>query len=457
MGWFSNLFSRKKTLAIAEPQHKRLRAGVSQNISYFGNVIESLEHNSEVKGSKWYGSPTQIGIVRQMLVDPYVRASLNYRINPLRAGLWTIEAPTNKPEDIECAQYIHWNLTELLDFDEALRNTCLFHRDGFSLQEFTDSVATYPIDRFPLHKGRGNGILFNGIHHIPAWTVDSFVSNANNERILESFYQHLTNSPNSTKALNVKKNLILRVTQEQEGAIFTGFPTARSAFGPWKLKIRYLIIDAIKHERYGLGTPWGKLPEDYSASDRDNFELALAELRINEKGFLVTPSGFEVSLLETKQDSGTDIEQAINRQNTEIFVNVGAQHNSLGSAKFGSFALADVIHGGFGISVIGDANFITGKFNFGADGWSPIRHLQVMNYPTANCPKLKVRNLPIKNYEESLKTLAVLIDSGVVRRGEHLESAALEKLGLPLPENDTIIGEFINDLNKKSEPVNESE
>ena len=436
-------------LALEAPNHPRVRSGVADLYTRLGHIVESLEHNPEVKDAKWYGSPTTIGIARQMLVDPYVRASYNYRINPLRAGLWTIEAPTNKPEDIECAQFIQWNLMELLDFDSILLDSCRFHRDGFSLQEFVDGTTTYPVDRFPIHKGRGIGIAFTGAYHIPAWTIESFVPYEKNERILEAVYQHLTTNPDWTKPLNIKQNLILRLTQEQEGAIFGGFPTLRSAYGAWKLKLRYMIIDAIKHERYGLGTPYGKMPEDHSQKDKEDFELALAELRINEKGFIVTPSGFDVSLLETKQDSGTDIEQAINRQNTEIFVNVGAQHNSLGSAKFGSFALADVIHGGFGIGIMGDANFINGKYNFGADGWSPIKHLQVMNYPKASCPKLHVRNLPIKNYEESLKTLAALITAGVVRRGIHLETAALEKLGLPLPEDDTVIGNFMDDVNRE--------
>lgn len=409
------------------------RAGVASKL--IGEALETLEHNPALTGNRWYGSPTRIGECQKMMKDSHVRAAVAYRCNPIRAGLWEIIPTGDRPIDIEAARFQQEYWIKRLNWDRILCDILLFHRDGLSLMEQTD-VATQ-VDRglFPLHQGNGIGVVPTGLHHIPAWTVDEFFPNANNPRELASFNQWVGHgiADGSTRAVDVRRDLILRFTQAQEGSNFTGVATLRSAYGPWKVKLTLTVVDAIKHERFGLGVVVGKLPENWSESDRDAFEQTLYEWRINEKGALILPFGYEVDITGASKSEGTDVNASLERCNRDIFINVGAQFASLGDAKFGSFALAQTIEGQFGLGIEGDAKFIEGVFNHGSDGWSPIRRINDLNYPSASPPALRVRNLPIHDYAESLKSLAELVKAGVIRPDEDLEISSREKLKATAP------------------------
>lgn len=84
---------------------------------------------------------------------------------------------------------------------------------------------------------------------------------------------------------------------EREGSQWTGRSLLRSMYGPWLVKQRLIRVDAIKHERNGMGVPITRqtVPEVNPNAQRD--ALAMAEsIRAGEVAGASLPYGFEVKL-----------------------------------------------------------------------------------------------------------------------------------------------------------------
>lgn len=409
----------------------RVRATAGTRFSA-GEIIDNLEHNPDLVGSKWYGEPDTIGIAQQMMRDPQVRAAHNLRINPvLRADWAAIPAEDASDYDVECAKLLDQNLFHLLNWQAELRKIFWYKRDGFSLLEVTDAACPIDAAQYPLHPGNGRAVLITGLHHVPAWTVRGWVPKTGNRRQLDSIEQWKTERGMMLGTHKVTASKLLRFTEDQEGANFGGVAQWRSAYPPWMLKIKFLAIDAIKHDRYGIGMPFARQPKEgegeVNEADVDAMDDILENIRANAKMYAQLPPGWDLSILTPELDMGTNIEIAIERCNRDIFANMGAGFAPLGDAKFGSFALAKVHDNHFALATECDANFIANVLMHGADGWSPVRRFVELNYPGAKMPRIVARNLPVYDYRGDIETLTKAAKVGLIARTETLSREILEK------------------------------
>ncbi|MEK0431100.1 MAG: hypothetical protein RL139_904 [Gemmatimonadota bacterium] len=423
--------SSPQVLAIPPPR-PRPRGGAGTLIS--AGSIDDTDENADVRNERWYGSPGVAGWAQKMERDAHVRQSLSARSAPLRGALWDFEAASEAPADVEAAAFARWAFFERLSWDRFMRDALRFHRDGFSLFELTDDTAAIPTDRFPLHPGRGTGVVYTGLHHRPAWTVYRWAQSTSDPTQLASVEQRLQGTDGEKPGfVSIPGGALLRFTQEQEGANFAGFSTARSAYGPWKIKRLLLVLDAIRHERMGVATPELTLPEGVEANDEEVIAARsiLAEMRSNEKGYILLPHGYEFKWASGGES--TNIGEAIERCNRDIAFNTGTGFMLLGlTGGTGSYALAQSQDGQYQVSLEGDAKFVCDTINLGSDGWSPVERLIRLNYGAkVGLPRICVRNMPTRNWEKLLPVVKDLVGAKIITVDNRLEDFTRKVTYLP--------------------------
>ena len=421
--------------------HERPKAGAGSIIS--GGMIHDLDQNADLRGSKWYGSANEIGVARKMERDAHVRQSLRAISVPIKAAVWDFKPASKSDLDIEVADFCRHAFLECIPWKSALVDIMRYQRDGFSLLECVEKTQPVSRDRFPNHPGNGTGVVMSEIRQIPAWTVDGWNQDPSNTRRLKSFVQYLPGSDQEDpgpRTINIRKNNVLRFTWEQEGANFEGLAPLRSAYGPWKVKLLLTVLDAIRHERMGVGQPEIKLPEDAGEDEIALAEVILAEMRSHEKGYILLPFGFQFSWKQT-QGEGTSIAIAIKRANFDIAHNVGAGFTMLGGqggGEPGSFALANTQAGQYQINLGDHSDFIVEVINFGVDGYSPIESLVRLNYgKDVALPRFVARNLPTKDYNNLIQHLPNLAHAGYIKPDDVLEVHLRELFTFPPRDEDT--------------------
>lgn len=404
-----------------------------------GYVHDQAETNSELEGSSWYGSPSLSGIADQMLKDSHVRMSLEYVTGPLRAASWVFEPGGDLDADKEAAEFCNHVFFERLSWDRFLRECLTYKQAGFSMFELTDDVVKIQKSKFPNHPGDGLAVSYTGLHHRPAWTTHRWIQSKQNPTQIEAWEQYILPSDGEQGGIRtIPASRLLRFTENQSGAVFHGFSTLRSAYGPWKVKTVLAVVEAMSHERQHMGTPTIRLPETANDDDIDAAAQILGAMRSNEKGFLVLPHGFDFKW-EIPAGEGTPIHATIERMNRDIAQNVGAGFMLLGlQGGSGSYALATSQQGQFEIGLETDARFIASTINQGADGWSPVQRLVQMNYgEQVAVPKLTVRNTPTKDWTKVLPVVHNLSVSGLVTPDDSTEAFIRDVLRLPQQDKST--------------------
>jgi hypothetical protein len=234
---------------------------------------------------------------------------------------------------------------------------------------------------------------------------------------------------------------IIRWTWDQDGANFEGFPILRSAYAPWKMKIAFQTLSAMKHERCALPVPVAIASDNAADDDVDAVEKILEEMRANARGYLVLDNGWSFKWEGATAHDGSNIEAAISQCNQDIAFNVSAAFMLLGlTGKSGSYALGSTQQGKYHLAELAHARFISAGWNLGYDGWSPVERYVRLNYGDAvSIPTIMVRNLPTANWADRIPLMINAANVGLVRRDGRTENAIREALEFDDFDPDTEI------------------
>jgi len=411
-------------LARQENDARSRRIGGS-GTSITAGLLDDLENNPNLQGPLWYGAQGGIGISGKMLRDAHVRQSISLVTDPLRSANWCFKPVSKSPLHLEQAQFCNWVFTDRLNWDQILKRIVAdYCVDGFSLSEITDDYVDIPVDRFPLHPGKGRGIAINGIHEIPGNTVERWWQSKQNSLWLDRITQYQPyNDKEKVGYREIPADRILRLTFDQKGAYFAGMALLRSTYGPWKAKLAFMAIDAIKHERRGVGTPYVILGEEVNDEDIDAARETLEQLRTNSHGAVIFPSGWTFSWDTGNKGTGTDTDGAIARCDIAIAHNVSAGFMLLGlTGGHGSYGLSFTQKSQYHLSTVGHSKFVAGAFTLGCDGWSPVRRILELNYGRVDeVPTLEARNLPTRDWAEVLPQLINATNANLVTPDDPLE------------------------------------
>lgn len=404
--------------ASAERLHTTAAGGAGTTISL--GQIEDLDPNAEVRNEAWYGDVHRMGLASQMMRDGHVRMSVDAIVGPLLAASWGFKSPTKDPVDVEAARFCEWALFESSPWERLVRiGATGYIRDGASLFELTEKVVDVPAARFPLHPGAGRGSIYAGFHQRALSTVHDWEQDPSDPTRLAGVVQEIPGSdaePMGYPRIDVQRDLLLRLTWDQEGANFAGFAPLRSAYGAWKMKKILMLLDMIRHEREGTGIPTMEYPRDATDDEKALVDEILQKVRAHHQAYIKLPEGFAFKFSTTTGQS-TGIAEAIERCNRDIAYNLGVAWMLLGVAgKTGSWALSDTQRGQYILLLERHARFWEATFNLGSDGWSPVERLVRLNYgPSVSIPRLEARNMPTKDWSTILTMVPQLKSAGALR------------------------------------------
>ena len=457
--WWGRLLAAitPRTGARVDLDPRRRAQGVSGPAIYVGRLQDD-DPNSELRGPAWYGDATQPGIASKMMRNGDVRRAVGALVDPLATADFDFDPVSEQPVDLEIAAACTRAFFDCIGWHRMVKTAfTLSFRDGGCLVEFTDDVMTVP-ESLPLLRSRAGGFgIFPTAAHVRSFsTIEEWHARPDDPSALDHVVQQ---DPSTGAAIKVDANRFVRFTWDQEGHDFAGFAQLRGAYGGWKLLNLFNVIDGIRHERQGVGTPtltMGAVEDGEMVQERERAETILSELRAHDKGYLILPNGwtFEWS---TAGGFDTALGEAIERCKLDIAYAFGVAHLRLGhGGKPGSFALATTQEGLHHALVASGALWFNDVMNHGSDGWSPIARFVRLNYgERAIPPKLVARNLPTEDWAAVLPMLPSLISSGVVIPDERLEAFVRQILRLtkrdPRSERRVIDGSRASETEMRSQ------
>lgn len=150
---------------------------------------------------------------------------------------------------------------------------------------------------------------------------------------------------------------------EQEGANWVGRSMLRSCYQNWLLKDRELRVDAIRHERNGMGVPIVELPERATGRMRDQANALAQNYKTGEASGGALPNGMKLRLVGV-EGQVSDVLASIKYHDEAMARKFLAMFVQLGVTKSGSRALGESFIEFFDKSQETIANWFTDTVNF---------------------------------------------------------------------------------------------
>lgn len=224
---------------------------------------------------------------------------------------------------------------------------------------------------------------------------------------------------------------LLCYVNEQEGGNWYGTSLLRSVYRNWLIKDRLLRVDALKHEKNGMGTAVFKAPPDADADEMAKYEALARSQKVHEEGGVAVPDGADFKLVGVT-GSIPDTVASINMHNEEMARNFLMMFMNLsqGSSGQGSYALGSSFLEFFAFAQEQYASYICDTFtahmleddvdwNWGPDEQCPVLEWMRPEYediPTAD--------------------LALLVEKGIIKMDPELEEIIRSKYHLPKRPED---------------------
>lgn len=293
--------------------------GVSGTNIFAGIITE--EYNPDLSGING------IKVYEEMRKsDATVRASMSATQLPIRRATWIVEPASEDAKDIEIAEFIRRALFDemVMPWDDFLRQALLML--PFGVMVFEKVFIIKNID------GKDMVVWKKFAPRMPV-TITHWETLEGQTGI-----QQLAPTTGHSASIPIEKLLIF--VNEIEGENWWGTSLLRAAYKHWDIKSKVEKIDAIAHERQGLGIPFVKMPTGYTDEDVTAAKSVLQNLRASEEGYLIEPDDMDVEFKDMKASTTRDPSKTIAYHNREIVLAVLAQFLDLGSSSSGSRALS---------------------------------------------------------------------------------------------------------------------
>ena len=362
------------------------------------------------------------------MLDSYVGQAVEGVTDSIYGADHDFEPSEDSPLGREVAEFCRHAFFERINWTKSLESILHYFRDGVSIIESSDDIRPVSPDRFAGHPDPANAVLFTGFQHRQAGSIDQWYQSARDTSKLERIVQYVHGSDaerSGYREIEVPAK-ILRFTWMQEGANFTGFAPLRRAYGPWYRKVTLVAVAMIAHERHHVGVPtiiWDETARNLPEDEVEKVKTMLLNLRAHEKAMAMFPPSVKEFLFASAK-GGTDIEHAIREANFEIMHTFAGGWQLLGaSGGNGSYALAQTQQGRPNVVTHRHIDFIDDVFNHGADGWSPVERLVILNYgPNAPIPRKITRNVPTIDFMKIAEKLPGLVQAQLITPDDPIES-----------------------------------
>ena len=350
--------------------------------------------------------------------EPIIKSVLRASSLPILQNSYSVEPPTDLPVDKEIAEFVERNIFKEMTntWQYTLEQIMLMSPFGFSILEkvyrYDEKVQKTKIKKLDPR-------LPSSIH---SWVYDE------NAKRLNGVTQR---NPKTDKEVFLPIEKLLVFSNQREGDNWVGISDLRAVYGNWFIKQTLQKIDAIKHDRYGVGVPVGMTPEGVDIDEEnDGYKYMVAALEAfssQEASFIMLPNGYKLEIQGGQAKAGTDVVSSMRYHDEKMAVAFLAQFLLLGQTDSGSRALGESFIKFFQMALQERADYIAEVLTRFL-----IRELVDCNWVVDDYPTLiagRIKDLPFE-------TIATLTTAGVITKEENLENTVRRALGIVEVEED---------------------
>lgn len=373
---------------------------------FFSGIIRE-EYNPKLDGLRG------IEVYEEMRrSDGSVQSILQSVKQPLLSAEWRVKPASEKDKDVEIAEFVRMCLFEIqeLPYADYFRQALLAFDFGHMVFEKVFAVQKVNgADRIVWAK-----LAPRMPRSIQKWEITGGKLGITQQ------------TSNNTPAEIPMEKLIVFVN-DKEGDNWNGVSLLRSAYKHWYIKSTLEKVDAIAHERQGLGIPYAKLPEGATKSDTNKAEEILKNARANEHAFFIIPEGYEIGFMDMKASTTRDASPSLAYHSREIVKSVLAQYLELTAAGSG---------GSNALSKDQSSMFLQGVENkarwFCDTMKAAIKELVDLNFAgVEQYPCLDFEGITREDVKGLVDTLVAAKTAGAYTPQDADEDAIREKLGMP--------------------------
>jgi hypothetical protein len=374
---------------------------------------DQIEHVPQLK---W---PQSIQTYDRMRADPQIDALLRGLVGPIRRFRWAIDpAGAKKGISSKIAEDLGLPLLSGKNIKRKLNKRRQFKHDDH-LRTTLDSSLTYG------HMGyEQNGEIRDGLWRLkklaPRWPHSITNISVARDGGLEWIEQG-----SEWKPVRIPISRLVWFSFDRVGANWFGRSLLRSAYQPWLLKDRLLRVDAIRHERNGMGVPTVEMPERATPAQIAAGEKLAQQYQAGMASGGALPFGMKLRLVGvegTTSDVLASImyhDSSIARVMIQAFASMGNQGQyqaaKLGDAFIGLTGLAqDTIADWYCETMNEHVILDWVEWNYGPDEEAPL-----LVYKREEDPEL------------SAQELAQMVAMGALTVDDELENFLRERYGLP--------------------------
>lgn len=419
MGLFERLvgspLAERLVARLAGPSRPPVEERGATGTPNFGGFIVGEDYNPSLDGQR--GMQVYDEMRRS---DGQVKAVLLVVKLPLKGATWRIDAPKSATgREQEIADWVHGALFETgameTPWQYVLNHLLMKLEFGVSVLEKVWTVAD-----------DGSWRLRKLAPRLP-FTLEEWIEDehGNLVTIVQRAWKR-----GAFARLELPRPTCVVSVHDQEGGNWFGSSILRPAYPHWFWKTQLYRIDAVKHDRWGVGIPEAVLDKDqtFSTDELSAIDRVLKGLRAHEKGYLRHSSKWELKI-RTPEGSGSassDLMASVDHHNAMIARSILAGFLSQGEQPHGSFGLGSRL-----------TDFFTNALESVADdtcedvNTQVVRPLCDLNFPMADVryPKLTVSNLSDIDMKELASTLQTL--GRHVTPDDDLEDVLRSMMNLP--------------------------
>lgn len=282
-----------------------------------GGIIQTEEYNRDLIGR--YGLQ-QYEIMRRS--DATIRMILQLCKLPLLGLTWDILPASEEPSDVYQAELIKRELMggRNVNWQSFLAEALTELEFGYSVFEKTLEITDFDGKVAVGIKNLG----FRKQNSIYAWETQDHKPGVTQQLVGE--------------IVSIPATKIVVFTNQKEGDNYEGVSMLRYAYKDWYMKDVVTKINGIALEKLGIGVPHITFGSDVSPAEKARARDILRQFRGNEEGYLETPEGSTIEMLDLKSNTVKDALPTIKHHDQQIALSVMGQFMLLGSTETGSRA-----------------------------------------------------------------------------------------------------------------------
>ena len=402
----ANLLDKVRSVFSNNAKQHTTEVGVAGNTGHWG-YAETGEYLAKLDGAAG-----RIIYDKMRRNDHQVKAVLSAITLPIRQADYYMEPGSEEEEDVKIAKILEKALLKemTITWDDTVRHALLMLPFGFSVLE-------------KVYEYRDGLILPRKLDPRLPQSVLRWKYDKERRRLT-----HMIQQDTDWKEIEIPIEKLLIFTTEKEGDNWEGISILRPAYKAWYIKDTLEKINAIMHDRWGVGIPEMTVPKgiERGTPQWNEAQKLLEEVHANEKGYILKNEGWLFEVKGGEKGKGTDVLGSIKYYDEAIATALLAMFISLGSSKTGNRSLGETFFDAFLMSIQAFADYIAEVINRFC-----VRELVNLNWEVENYPTFKVKRVQ----SLALQAIGYLVQTGALKWSQVLEND-LRKM-LRMPERDS--------------------